>query len=217
MTTGGGSRVWLARTGEGGYALTDCVEREIVALRYHTVGDARTLTVDEIAAAVGEAKTRTALVAVAGMLYEFVHSVKPGDIVVTPHAASRAVYFGEITGPYEWADPAPASDLFHFRTVTWWGSLERDTDFSVDRLKDIDRPTTFYELTDRAWWLERANLARTTTERVVPPPRSARPATGSSVGTSTARRPDVASAICDVCGLRKPAAIIQDGTCADCR
>jgi predicted Mrr-cat superfamily restriction endonuclease len=208
--------MWLARTGEGGYALTDCVKREIVALRYHTVGDARTLTVDEIAAAVGEAKTRTALVAVAGMLYEFVHSVQPGDIVVTPHAASRTVYFGEVTGPYEWADPAPVSDLFHFRTITWWGSLDRDTDFSVGRLKDIDRPTTFYELTDRVWWVERAESARVATNRVVPPPRSARPAMGSSGGASTTKRPDVASAVCDVCGLRKPTAIINDGICGDC-
>jgi len=215
--TTGNRRVWLARTGEGGYALTDCVKHGTVALRYHTVPNAQMLTVEEIAEAVGEAKTRMALVAVAGMLYEFIHSVQPGNLVVTPHAASRTVYFGEITGPYEWADPPPVANLFHFRTVSWWGALNRDTDFPVDRLKDLDRPPTFYELSDAPWWVERAEVAEATTERPVPPPRSARPQTGSTGGTSRVKRPEVASAACNVCGLHKPRAIIEEGTCADCR
>lgn len=88
---GSGPRVWLVRTGEGGYALAQCVAAGVVAPRYGTVGDARPLTRAEIGVAVGRAGTRTNLEVVAAMLEQFVHEVELGDIVVTPHLADRRV------------------------------------------------------------------------------------------------------------------------------
>ena len=146
-------RVWLIRTGEGGYALPECVEAGVVALRYTFVGDASSLTVDEITLGVEQAATKRNPRSVAQMLFEFVHSVQIGDIVMTPYQAGREVHFGQVIGEYRFCDPAPVPDLRHLRNVEWWGSFSRDTDIDADRLGDIDRPPTLYALSDQAHWL----------------------------------------------------------------
>lgn len=213
--TGSQDRLWLARTGEGGYALTDCVRAGVVALRYQAVGDAGELTVSQIADGVRAAGTRSDATGVAGMLFEFIHHVRLGDVIVTTHLASRSVFFGAVAGEYEFADPSPVPGFLHYRSVTWWGSLDRDTDIPADRLKVIDRPPTFYRIPDPAWWLDRAHLVREATTRVIPPGRSKPPTTGP--GGSPKKPMATPSQVCKCCGLRKPTAIIEAGVCGDCR
>lgn len=209
--------LWLARAGEQGYALTDCVTLSVIALRYHTVEDARTLSVPEIAEQLEKAGTRVNLTGVAHMLHEFVHSVAIGDLIVTTHLGTRTVYFGEVTGDYFFADPSPVARFLHLRPVDWWGSLDRDTDLPSDRLRDIDRQPTFYELPDPAWWFERAKLAKANTPQVMPPARTTAPSSsGASTGSSTPKAAVTPTQVCGSCGLRKPAAIIHAGICADC-
>ncbi len=207
-------QIWLARTGEGGYAFADCMAAGVVALRYDTVGDARSMTRAEIAAAVGKAGTRVSLSAVAAMLERFVHDVRIGDIVVTPHIGSREVFFGEVTGDYEWCDPSPVPGFRHLRPVRWWGSLDRDTDITSDRRVEMDRQPTFYLLPDQKFWRERANTTRAITSQVVPPRRMTRAAAGTP--TASPRRTAVDTNRCRVCGVRKPASIVHEGVCSDC-
>lgn len=205
--------LWLARTGESGYALADCVDGGVVALRYHTVPDAQTLSIAEIARYVEQAKTRVNNTRVAAMLHDFIHEVRKGDIVATTHLGDRAVYFGEITGPYQWADPPPVPGFFHFREVDWWGSLSRDTDVPADKLSDIDRRETFYRLPNRPYWLERAKITRSTS-KVAPPRRMAQPGTsGAGKSNSQASTP---TKLCPGCGLTQPAAIVTADGCSDC-
>lgn len=208
-------RVWLARAGEQGYALTDCVTAGIIALRYHTVADATTLSVAQIATQLDKAGTRVNLTGVAAMLHEFVHSVSLGDVIVTTHLGDRTVYFGEITGGYRYADPSPVAGFLHYRLVDWWGSLSRDTELPADRLRDIDRPPTFYELHDARYWLERAEAARSGTTSVRPPSRTT-PSSSYGTGAGTPKPTATPTEVCASCGLRKPTAIIKSGICADC-
>lgn len=212
----GGPRVWLTRTGEGGYALRECVQAGVVALRYSHVGDATLLSLDEIAEGVKLAGTRSDHRGVARMVYDFVHTIRIGDIVMTPHQADREVYFGEVTGAYQFCDPSPVPGLRHLRKVEWWGSLDRDTDIAAERLADIDRPPTLYALSDQSHWLDRVLRARSTAGAVTPP-SPGRPPSGDGGGRGAARAASVATAICNSCGLHKPAGIIESGVCADCR
>lgn len=207
--------MWLARTGEQGYALADCIREGVVALRYSDVPDASSLSVPQIAEGVRRAGTRVNLAGVARMLFEFVRSVRLGDIVVTPHQGNREVYFGEVAGGYRFADPSPVPGFLHLRDVAWWGSLSRDTDIGEDRLVDIDRPPSFYELADRTYWVDQALMAKATTKSVTPPTRSGRPPTGD--GRGPGRRTETRSEVCTSCGLLKPVGIIESGVCADCR
>lgn len=94
------------------------------------------------------------------MLYEFVHSVRIGDIVVTPHKAERRIHFGRVIGDYVYLDPSPVPDLRHLRDVEWWGSCNRDKDIGADRRADLDRPPTLYALSDQAHWIGRALRAK---------------------------------------------------------
>jgi len=204
-------RVWLVRTGEKGFALTDCVRSGVVALRYTSVPDARSLSVDEIAEGVREAGTRSDFVGVARMLQEFVHDVDLGDLVVSTHAADRAVYFGQVTGDYRFADDTPVPGFRHLRDVDWWGALDRDVHIPVDRRKEIDRPPTFYELSDAAYWIGRAEASKSGAVRApsrVPEPRAD--------GNLPPKSPSAPTQVCRQCFQRKPAAIVIDGVCADC-
>ena len=197
--------------------MRECVQAEVVALRYTYVADASSLTVDEIAVGVEKAATKRHPLRVAQMLFEFVHTVRIGDIVMTPHQVDREVYLGEVTGDYRFCDPSPVPDLRHLRDVEWWGSFNRDTDIAADRLVDIDRQPTLYELSDQAHWLDRVTHAKATAGQVRAPSRVRPPARDGGTGRGTVREASVSTQVCVSCGLHKPAGIIEAGICADCR
>src|SRR5687768_7902959 len=142
MGDDGAPTAWLARTGEGGFALADCIAAGVVALRYQTVPDASSSSVAEIAAALRDDPDVSSYTAVAKMLARFVHEVAIGDLIVTPHLGTRMVYLGEVTGPYEHREPTPVPTFRHLRTVDWFGSLSRDTDLTADRRRHVDRQPT---------------------------------------------------------------------------
>lgn len=201
------TQAWLIRTGEGGFALSACVEHGVVALRYHTVPDATSLSQGQIARHLADAKSRVALEAVAAMLVRFVHEVKLGDVVVTPHQASRLVYVGTVTGPYRFADPSPVGDLLHLRDVDWLGHFERDSLPTIE-LTELDRPPTLYSL-PTAGWLDRARLLREAGSQVTAPPAGPRP-------KHAPRRRTVPFADCSLCGMPIPAGQLVSGRCGDC-
>ena len=89
-------QAWLTRTGEGGFALADCIRQGVVALKAPDSSN------------------------------RFENEVQVGDIVVTPHTQERRVFFGEVTGDYELTEPALIPDLPHTRAVRWLGDLDRD-------------------------------------------------------------------------------------------
>lgn len=204
--------IWLARAGERGFALTDCVKADVVALRYPAVGDASSLTLAQITETLAEDASPTKATTVAGTLFRFVHDVNPGDVVVTTHLDSRSIYFGEVTGDYRFADPSPVPDFSHLRPVDWFGTLSRDTDVPTKRRSDIDKQPTFYELADQEYWSERAEAARTGTSEVRPPLRTAPPKDATAGGVEVA----TPTQVCTSCGLRKASGIITDGVCRDC-
>ncbi len=206
--------VWLVRTGEGGDALARCMAANVVALRYRTVVDARTLNAAEIEASIARARTRVSLGALRAMLERFVYEVEAGDVVVTPHARSRQVFFATVTGDYRYENPSPVSDFLHLRTVEWFGKLDRDTDLTDERRRQIDRQPTFYKLPDQPWWRERARLVRAESAQLVPPED------GRRLGGPTSRQagaPTIATVQCRECFLAKPAAMMAGGICRDCR
>lgn len=108
-------------------------------------------------------------------------------------------------------------DLRHLRDVAWWGSFNRDTDIAADRLADIDRQVVLYALSDQAHWLDRVLHAKATAGRVRPPTRVPPPPRDGGGVRGRVRAASVSTQICDLCGLHKPAGIIESGVCADCR
>ena len=203
---------WLARTGEGGYALADCIANDIVALRYQTVPDARSLTEDEIATHLKDAPTVRAYRSVAKMLVRFVHDVAPGDLVVTPHAETRRVWFGEVTDDYEFHDPSVVPTLLHQRKVRWLGDIERDS-LLDEHLVELDQRVTFKELPSTDFWVERARLAEQ--DGLRSPPKGVAPEAALAATRKKGPTP-VDDGRCSSCYTTVPAATLTDGRCVDC-
>ena len=148
--------VWLIRTGNSGIGLKDCLARDQVALRFLKVGDASELPVQDIAREFARDSKRTNPKRTARYLHQFIHDVAIGDVVVATRLKPREVWFGRITGAYEYGAPTKNSDLPHPRNVRWWGPLSRDDDFDDSRRRQIDQRRALYELPDQDWWLRRA-------------------------------------------------------------
>lgn len=202
---------WVARTGEGGTVLPECIAAGVVALRYRTVGDARTATAAEIEAGLAIAGDRTALGRVRSMLEDFVSSVEVGDVVVTPHAPSREVWFGTVTGDYRYDERTPVAGYRHLRDVDWTGSIGRDH-LPAGRRSQVDRPPVLYRLPDRPWWSALAERVAATDRRRPPrPPAGGRRPPGGRPAPGL-----VATAVCPACGLRKAAVGFDGGRCRDC-
>jgi hypothetical protein len=212
------TRVWRIQVGPGNSLLGACVVAGVVGLDHEHVGDATDLTISEISVGVkAEGVAPEDILSVSGVLFEFVHDARPGDLVVSSHPPSKTIYFGEIAGDYAYEEPAPVPGIQHVRAVTWWGSMLRTADVSSS---ELNRSPVFARINDSIPWVERATAARDRGDRVTPPPSGrARSTSGTTRRAPTAARPKVQetpSSVCTVCGLRKPAAILHDGVCADC-
>lgn len=69
----------------------------------------------------------------ASQIWPFAHEIKQGDWVVLPLKNQPAIYFGEITGNYQY-EPAGPNPYFHWRTVKWIPEAVPRNHFSQDLL-----------------------------------------------------------------------------------
>lgn len=175
----GTRQAWLTRTGEGGFGLADCIRQGVVALK------------------VSDSANR------------FEKEMQVGDIVVTPHAEERRVFFGEVTGEYAETDGIPA--LPHTRPVRWLGDVARDS-LPVDRRKELDLPSSLYVLASTQDWLDRAAMA--TGDHVSAPKARLAPAAAVAKAPKPA---DVETAKCAICNMTVTPTDIVDGVCDFCR
>ena len=173
-------QAWLTRTGEGGFALADCIRQGVVALKSQ------------------DAASR------------FQKDVQVGDIVVTPHTQERRVFFGEVTGEYELAEPALIDELPHTRTVRWLGDLDRDK-IPADRRKELDLPSTFYLLASNQEWLDEALAA---TGDVKAPKAGLKPAAAKA---KVEKPVEAETAKCGICNMTVTPSDVVDGVCDFCR
>lgn len=199
---------WLTRTGEGGYALADCIANDVAALRYHTVPDASVLTQKEIASHVRNAPTVSDYQGAAAMLVRFVHDVKEGDIIVTPHLADGRLFFGEVTGGYFYEKKSRVPDLLHLRPVRWVGAVGRD-DVPAELLQETDRSAAFYELESNVDWAKQASAAAEAGP-LVPPKKATAPK--GPVGTKV----EALTAKCTICNMTLSPTDIENGLCEAC-
>jgi predicted Mrr-cat superfamily restriction endonuclease len=204
---------WLVRTGDQGYALHECIENGVIALRYYTVPDATHLTHTQIAKHLEDDPNVSGYSMVAGMLRQYIDEVAIGDIVVTPNAKTGRVWFGAVTGDYEYRDPSPVPDLRHLRGTRWLGDVSR-SELAAERLKEIDRPPTLYELGSNERWVETAR--QVTTEHVALPGRQQRPEKWKRPSTASPTAAELAEDRCTSCFITVPAPSLVDGRCVDC-
>ena len=83
----------------------------------------------------------------AGMLYRFVHEVRPGDYILFPSRFDREIHFGEIVGGYTFL---PAEGKYaQARSVKWLKQLPR-TAFSQGALYEVGSVMSFFSVKNYA-------------------------------------------------------------------
>jgi predicted Mrr-cat superfamily restriction endonuclease len=115
---------WLVRCGDGGRHIDDAINRGIITVDFGETTDATGLPVEEIAAQLEGAKTKTATNRLAEMLFAFANEIEKGDVIISSDRARRQVAIGRVTGPYEWVEAEVIPDQHHTRLVDWkarWG------------------------------------------------------------------------------------------------
>jgi restriction system protein len=104
------------RAGRGGRYADDFREAGIAGIGWSRVGDLHGLDRAEVVAAVRAAYGERSAGATAGMLHRFASVIAVGDWVLMPHAPSRSLHAGRVSGPYE---HRPGSRYPHVRPVAW--------------------------------------------------------------------------------------------------
>ncbi len=224
-------QVWIIRAGQSSRLADAFVEHDVVALGWaDLVGDLRrydryALTEELKGAGVATPDQD------AEELLNFRDQVIGGDLVVVPDTTAREIVVGRITGPYEFRADSPVVDeddgpSSHLRGVEWWGRGARD-DLAEHLRKELNGRRTIHRLPSVRAWTEVAEHLRASprSARDPKPPRAAgarsspRPRAARAPAAPRTSPPPVAKALCEVCGLSKPASQFAKGSamCNDCR
>lgn len=68
--------------------------------------------------------TSNVVTSTAGRIFNFVHEVKEGDVVIYPSKIDHLVHIGKVIGPYEY-NPSLNKEFPHIRPVRWRQHLPR--------------------------------------------------------------------------------------------
>jgi restriction system protein len=123
------------------------IEHGFVSVGWDDLGDLTHLDPNREAfkAMLREARPETkegAIRVAGGVLYRFVHEMKPGDLVIHPHRPDSTLAFGRITGDYRW--DATSERHRHRRDVEWVDSSIPRQKFSQAALYEIGAAVTLF-------------------------------------------------------------------------
>src|SRR4051812_31181762 len=99
--------IWGIHAGQYGEAEPVFLKHNCVALGWELVGNLGAVppSREEFKKLIASHYPQTKVGAIpvhGGLLYKFVHEMKPHDIVAYPSKATRTIHLGRVTGPYTW-------------------------------------------------------------------------------------------------------------------
>lgn len=144
--------IWGVHAGRTGDADSLFLDKQIVALGWHEMGDLSKLPATREAfrdrvAAVYPAKKPGAIPNNAGQLYRFVHELAIGDLVAYPSKVDRKIHIGRVNGAY--AHVNGSSGYVHQRKVKWLKQVPR-TAFTQGALYEIGSAMSFFQIRNYA-------------------------------------------------------------------
>lgn len=145
--------LWCVRAGEAGQADSVFLKKNCLAIGWEEVGDLSKIKPnrDAFKAKVAEtypAKKANAIPGYAGMLYRFVHEMKPGELVVYRSKIDKKFHIGEITGGYVY-DPSVMKEYPNLRAVKWLGTFPT-TQFTQGALSESNSTLTVFTIKNYA-------------------------------------------------------------------
>jgi hypothetical protein len=231
-------RAWVVRSGSGSEGIDALRAAGLIGLRFDSVGDVRAMTPREVEHAIADAHPDQ-YEQLRSRLMRFVTDLRLGDLLVSPDAAAREVWFSVVTGGYEYVDEPAAPGYRHTRTVEWLGWADLHARWLSPRMRYLDVPGEVFELRDPGWWFEQLGVVELAAQRPVghlaaarndqlrrsePAARAPRSPSAPRASTPRISTPKVVPpkppehALCaGPCGLQWRIATLVDGLCPDCR
>ncbi len=145
--------LWGIHAGRTGEADELFLKEGIVALGWSGMGDLSKLAADRAAF---KTKMREAhpdakdgqIAVWAGLLYRFVHEMKPGDYVAYPSKSDRKIHLGRVDGDYRY-DSKPGRGYANVRAVKWLKAYPR-SHFTQGALYEIGSAMSLFQIKNYA-------------------------------------------------------------------
>ena len=121
---------WVIRAGEGGSADSYFMNKHVIVLKDQGLRNLSQIepTRQAFYDAYGSIKpyeTHKAITGIGGKFYRFVHEMQIGDIVLYPSLKMREIFYGKITGKYQYV--LKDKDYPHQRKVQWITSFPKSS------------------------------------------------------------------------------------------
>lgn len=147
--------MWVIRAGRNSEADSLFLEDGMVALGWNALPDLSTLEpkreafIEAFAAAYNHGPEDN-IATTASQPFRFVHELGVGDLILYPRKIDRRIYYGRVTGEYEY-NPAKNSHFPHMRAVEWVNGKDRPrSDFSQGALSETNSSLTVFQVKNYA-------------------------------------------------------------------
>lgn len=120
--------MWMIRAGEKGRLIEEFKNKKIVAIGFNELGDLKNvIKIDELKDKLRRTyleKNELAIGINAGQIYNFIYSIKEGDLIISYDPINRIYHIGEIQGEYEFNEDI--CEYHHIRKTEWNDKVLRD-------------------------------------------------------------------------------------------
>ena len=145
------NKLWMVRSGEGGYLIDDFLEKKIIAIGWNDIGDLKKIkSLEEIKTKLRETYKEGKdgwINSTAGQIFRFKFTFKIGDNVLTYNSTERCYWVGEIISDYKF--DKDLTQYYNTREVKWIKKITRD-DLSTSTKNTLGSTLTIFELSDSA-------------------------------------------------------------------
>lgn len=122
--------VWVIRAGVGGSADNYFMDKSVIVLINQGISDLS--QIEPVREAFYDAyrsvkpnEPHPTIAGIGGKFYRFVHEMQIGDIVLYPSLKTKEIYYGQITGKYQYI--LKDKDYPHQRKVRWISSFPKSS------------------------------------------------------------------------------------------
>lgn len=153
-------KIWMVRSGQGGYLVDEFVENGIVAIGWNFLGEIPSgINYDNLKKLFSERYPQDSAGRInqsVGQIWRFYKDFQIGDKVVTYDSTTREYYLGEIVSSYEYDE---SYEYFHTRRVKWEKiPVQRDL-LSYEAKNSLGSILTIFEIQWSIWnELQKSNL-----------------------------------------------------------
>lgn len=145
-------KVWMVRSGSGGYLIEEFLNNEIIAIGWNDLGMIpKDLSYDDLKILfkkVYSDDTDGRVNQCVSQIWKFIHDLKIGDKVITYDSSIREYYLGEIVSDYRFSDKY---EYHHYKSVKWQETSAKRDLLSTGTKNTLGSTLTIFQLAEEIW------------------------------------------------------------------